>query len=621
MKLADRLDAPDGTQALLFDLDGVLLDTLTMEFDLLGELLAARGIEAEITRELVRSVFPYPIPEAWTRLLRAIGRVPEPSLVAELAEELERERAERPMPPHPGAIELLRGAGVPVAVVSNNPAAHVEEMLADAGVRDAVNAVVGNDGEGVLSKPAPDPYLAGARAVGADPGRCTAIEDSLIGAESARAAGCHVAGVATGAATFDELSASPDVDVAYTRFEPPVVRLTPGDVRDKTLDTPNEFVSHMLEHVAWRLGCSVEIHWQSDDWRALGVAVGEAMRPLLDGPGSAQALGMIDDGSAEVRLTRSDAPGAELSGAGIDLDWFTSLRVEQLRDGDALVQMLDGLTTGAGVRAQIEVTSLEDPHHTWEAIWRGLGVALRGLSTRLGEQPATEQPTDPKPAGGIEILSADDEHASVRRTTAESVCEVTLRFGSDDFGFQIETSDSVNSAGLADLVARFAERAGLGASVDFKATRLSSSHVAAEDVGMTIGVALKALAGERMRSAGIEGAGSSLNGQHRPIRVGVSFEGRKFVRFVPVGWGYDELRHTLIGQTLSNGLFSEDLDDFVDGFAGGMGCSVVIHWERLTDPDDAWAQVFDGLGAAIRQLLAPNAARRGVIAGVKGTLA
>ena len=124
-----------------------------------------------------------------------------------------------------------------------------------------------------------------------------------------------------------------------------------------------------------------------------------------------------------------------------------------------------------------------------------------------------------------------------------------------------------------------------------------------------------------MAATGIEGAGSSLNGASRPIRVGISFEGRKFLRLVPVGWSHEELRRTVIGQTLANGLFSEDLDDFLDGLAGGMAASIVVHWEPLTDPDEAWGLIFDGLGAAVGELLATNPARRGVIAGVKGTLA
>jgi imidazoleglycerol phosphate dehydratase HisB len=370
-----------------------------------------------------------------------------------------------------------------------------------------------------------------------------------------------VIGVATGAATFAELNASPDVDAAYTTFARPTIALRPGDVQRKTLDTPNEFVSHMIEHVAWRLGCEVELRWHCDDWRWLGCELGAAVRPLLDGPDAAQALGMIDDGSAEVELERSAEPSVELGGTeGIDMDWFVGLRCEQLTSGAPLVDLLAGVVEGAGVTAYVRVTSLEDPHHTWEAIWRGLGVALRGMT-----QPRT-------------VDGDDATHAAVRRTTAESVCEAELSLDDDAFDFHIETSDSVHSEGLGELLEHFARAAGLGLRVRFEATRLSSSHVAAEDVGMTVGAALRELATERMTAHGIEGAGSSMNGVPRPIRVGVSFEGRKFVQFVPVGWTQDELRRTLIGQTLSNGLFSEDLDDFVDGFAGGMGCSVVVHW-------------------------------------------
>jgi hypothetical protein len=222
----------------------------------------------------------------------------------------------------------------------------------------------------------------------------------------------------------------------------------------------------------------------------------------------------------------------------------------------------------------------------------------------------------------VETVEATSTRARVRRTTAETTCDATVTIGAPTTtDIRLQTSDSVNSAGLVELVERFASSAGLGIDLDFQALALSSSHVAAEDVGMTIGAALRQLATERIVAEGIEGAGSSLNGQPRPIRVGISFEGRKFVRFVPVGWSYDELRRALIGHTLANGLFSEDLDDFVDGFAGGMGCSIIVHWEPLTDPDEAWRQIFDGLGAATAQLLRPNRARRGVIAGVKATLA
>jgi HAD superfamily hydrolase (TIGR01509 family) len=609
--LAERLNLPDGVKALLVDLDGVILDTLSLEYEVVNELLAKHGIDP-VDREVVRANFPYPIPESWRRIL---GEKADDHLVAQLTEELERERSSRALAVHEGIAEIL-AAGLPAAVVSNNPRAHIEAMLRDAGVEPL--AIVGNDGEGVRSKPAPDPYLAGAKALGVEPGDAAAIEDSLLGARSARHAGCRVIGVATGAALFAELAESPDVDVAHESFARPRIRFAPGDVRRKQLHTPNEFVTHMLEHIAWRLGCEVELDWHCDDWRWLGREVGAAIAPLLDGADEAQALGMIDDGSAEVRVRRG-GDTATLSGAGVDVGWFTKLRVEQLDTGEPLLELLQGVAERAGTRIDVSVTSLEDPHHTWEAIWRGVGVALRGLSSTLAQPEIDVEPG--QPAGGVEVQASDAEAATVRRTTAESVCEVALSLRDREFSCAITTSQSVNSQGLAELVERFARSAGLGARIDFQATRLSSSHVAAEDVGMTIGAALKQLAGERMAATGIEGAGSSLNGQARPIRVGISFEGRKFVRFQPVGWTQDELRRAIIGQTLGNGLFSEDLDDFVDGFAGGMGCSVIVHWERLTDPDEAWAQIFDGLGAATAQLLATNRSRRGVIAGVKGTLA
>jgi HAD superfamily hydrolase (TIGR01509 family) len=601
--LGQRLQVPDGTKALLVDMDGVIVDTLTLEYEVVGDLLGT-----PVPREVIREAFPYPIPDAWRRILATLGETPTDERIEELTERLEQERATRTAPVHEGIPEILAAAtenGLATAVVSNNPLEHIYAVLDHAGIRDHVAHVVGNDGPGVRSKPAPDPYLKGAEAVGAPPETCVAIEDSLLGARSGRAAGCHVVGVATGAATFDELSRSTDVDAAYERFAKPAVQLTPGNVRNKRLHTPNEFVTHMLEHVAWRLGCEVDLQWPNDDWRWLGEATGRAVAPLLDGPESAEALGMIDDGSAEVRVTRGAQPHAELTGAGVDVDWFTSLRVEQLDTGAPLVELLDGLSAGAAIEASVVVTSLEDPHHTWEAVWRGVGVALRGLSATLGGRDGPEAPVE----------------ASAHRATAETECDVTLSLARQDVEVEIETSRSVDASGLADLLERFARAAQLGIQVRFHALKLSSSHVAAEDIGMTLGIALKQLASERMAATGIEGAGSSLNGRPRPIRVGISFEGRKFVRFVPVGWGQDDLRRTIIGQTLSNGLFSEDLDDFVDGFAGGMGASVIVHWEPTKDPDEAWRMLFEGLGAAVRQLLQPNPARRGVIAGVKETLA
>ena len=643
--LSARIGIPDDTAALLWDLDGVVLDTLTLEYGVVQALLARHVPEAGgVDLEVVRRAFPHPIPEFWRRIMTALGVEPCGVLITQLTDALEHERATGAPEVLEGVRELLdgaRGAGMRVAVVSNNPVRHVEELLEGAGLSGCFEAVVGND-QGLPGKPAPDMYLAGAQAVAAAPGRCVALEDSLLGAQAARTAGCFVIGVATGAATFAELEASYAVDVAYRRFTPAAATLTPGDVTRKHLDTPNEFVSHMLEHIAWRTGCTVDVRWSSDDWGGLGEAVGAQLAALLDGEATtSRAMGIIDDGSCEVTLERSTADAGVVvfaggGAAGVDPEAFVGLRVEQLRTGKPLVQLLEGLAGACSLRVTVLVASLEDPHHTWEAIFRAVGVSLRDLSATLtahadGSGNVPVRPADGDGAAsagyGLRVERATPQAVEVVRTTAESVCGVDLRWAAAGdtaaLHLTLQTSDAVRCDGLVDLVAKLGAAAGLAGTVSFSALLLSSSHVVAEDVGMTLGAAVREMAVQRMNSFGIEGAGSSVTNASTqdPVRVGVSLEGRKFLQLVPLGWTRDQLRAQIIGSTLASGLFTEDLDDFLDGFVGGMGASVVVHWEPVPDVDAAWALVFTGLGRALAALLAPNHAKRALIAGVKATLA
>ncbi|MGH3850113.1 MAG: hypothetical protein ACRDRT_10480, partial [Pseudonocardiaceae bacterium] len=77
----------------------------------------------------------------------------------------------------------------------------------------------------------------------------------------------------------------------------------------------------------------------------------------------------------------------------------------------------------------------------------------------------------------------------------------------------------------------------------------------------------------------------------------------------------------LVGHTLANGLHSEDLDDFVDGLAGGLESSIIMHIDGDTDPVTGWPMLFRGLGEAMAGLLAVNPHRLSLAPGVKATLA
>ena len=121
----------------------------------------------------------------------------------------------------------------------------------------------------------------------------------------------------------------------------------------------------------------------------------------------------------------------------------------------------------------------------------------------------------------------------------------------------------------------------------------------------------------RMMDMGINGAGSSLERpedfDEQKITVGVSVEGRKFWRFMPLHTTYDDVkRRLIIGQTIMNGLFTEDLDDFLDGLSWGLGC--------LPPADAAWRLIFENLGKALREVFEMNPYRRGVSPGVKANL-
>ena len=650
MILADRLSVPDETEALLFDMDGVLLDTLAADVEFVNRLVKSHfGDDVRVPRSVVLAYFPYSIPDFWPLVLAEVGIEPAGivATVAELVAEHEEVRRSTVMPVHDGVPEILlaaRRAGLPVAVVSSNPTAEIDAMLGAAGLRDQVDIVVGTDVPGMRPKPAPDPYLEAARRLGRSPQACVAVEDSLLGVRSAAGAGCHTVAVATGAVPFADFEDSPAVSRCYTGFGRSRVLLGDRGVTDKSLVTPNDFVSHMIEHIAWRLGCSVDVLWTDDDWHALGVELGRQVAALPASRDAAAALGMIDDGSAEVAVRRAGRGTALLAGTRqVDLEWFLGLRCEQLRTGTPLVRLLAGLADGAGLDLRVTVASLEDPHHTWEGVFRAVGIALAGMCRVPSNGAGSDAPgCDVSPieapqrhilegGGGGDgrgwvVEEVSTRHAALSRRTAESVVSVDVAVGRPAAKCRFDVADSIRVDGLADLLLEFAAGAGLGLDVSFLATKLSSSHVVAEDVGLAIGRAIRGIAVQRMERFGIDGAGSNVatisDLDSEPVRVGISMEGRKFWKYVPFEQDYAEFRRAfLVGHTLPNGLFSEDLDDFVDGLAGGLHASVVVHFPRPVPPSTGWPLLFRGLGSAVAGLLRPNPGRRGLIPGVKATLA
>ncbi|HEV2873736.1 MAG TPA: HAD family phosphatase [Thermoleophilaceae bacterium] len=186
----------DRIAAVVFDNDGLLLDTEEAWTRAEETLFARRGssFTIEHKRDLIGSS-PATSAAKLELMLDMPGR--GAALVEEL-HDLVMEEALAGVPPRPGALELLdavRTAGVPVGVASNSAREFVERVLSVAGLLDGHFDVVVSANDVENPKPAPDLYLAACAALGAEPERSAALEDSATGVAAARAAGMYVVAV------------------------------------------------------------------------------------------------------------------------------------------------------------------------------------------------------------------------------------------------------------------------------------------------------------------------------------------------------------------------------------------------------------------------------------------
>jgi HAD superfamily hydrolase (TIGR01509 family) len=178
-------------RAVIFDMDGLLLDTETLWHEAETELFERHGGEFtwDDKMAVIGTSFAFTADYFSDRL--GLPREEGPRLVDEMIE-LMHERVKRQVDARPGAVELverLRGLpNVRLGLASNSPRFLVDDALATAGLTDAFEITVSSD-DVEHSKPAPDIYLLACERLGVDPSEALALEDSPSGIASAKAAG------------------------------------------------------------------------------------------------------------------------------------------------------------------------------------------------------------------------------------------------------------------------------------------------------------------------------------------------------------------------------------------------------------------------------------------------
>lgn len=183
-------------EAVLFDNDGLLLDTESVWTRAEQQLFKARGFEFTIDHKL--SLVGNSQQLTGRKLARFLEDVGNEDKIIEELNMLVLAELEWGVDAMVGAtalVEVLRQAGVPVGLVSNSPRIFIERSYQVAQTGLVFDSIVSGH-EVPEAKPAPDAYLEGCRQLGVEPGkRVIALEDSPSGVTAAVAAGLFVIGV------------------------------------------------------------------------------------------------------------------------------------------------------------------------------------------------------------------------------------------------------------------------------------------------------------------------------------------------------------------------------------------------------------------------------------------
>ncbi len=191
-------------KAVIFDMDGVLIDAKEWHFEALNQALLQLGYAA-ISRHAHETTFDGLPTLAKLRQLATLGLLPNDEALFHQINQLKQRHPQKltqllckPYLPHLTLIKALKVAGYQIGVASNSVRKTVDLMMALSGLAPLLDFTLSNE-DVVNPKPAPDIYTAAVQHLTGNllPYQCLAVEDNEKGIRAATNAGLHVLPVNT----------------------------------------------------------------------------------------------------------------------------------------------------------------------------------------------------------------------------------------------------------------------------------------------------------------------------------------------------------------------------------------------------------------------------------------
>ncbi|MDV6375565.1 HAD family hydrolase [Deinococcus arenicola] len=186
-------------EAVLFDLDGVLVDSELQANSVWVQLLAEHGLEIELPTFMAKAVGGTHV-ALFDWLRREYGWTRPDTFIPEMDARLHAAFGEtQAIEGAAQTLNALKEAGIPFAVASNSLRSRLKRKLEASGLAEVVGAHAYDPAHvGGRGKPLPDIYAYAAAQLGADITRCVVVEDSVTGLSAGVAAGATAWGLLAG---------------------------------------------------------------------------------------------------------------------------------------------------------------------------------------------------------------------------------------------------------------------------------------------------------------------------------------------------------------------------------------------------------------------------------------